>query len=359
MSNGLIQIPKILGRLFFLAFICWLLITPISTYAQEEKPKNGVVEKYDYQGNLKSKITYVYGLKDGPAYTYYPDGSIKEVLEYKNGNLVGEYLKYSEDETLIEYRKHRFPLRTKVKTYHSNGALFQSYKTYLVDEPEQGVFKEYYPNGQLKRKGRKRSFDGVGKEKIYYSSGQLKEKIRYSKLFNLIGFKRVKYYKNGKKQCRLKTPRLFFCVSQKYFNSKGDLIIKEREKMVFSKEFGYDEDYGDYRESRIKSLYIKKMIHYFDNGNVLYKCLPLKNQSEIEYVVAKDTTGAVLYEGPLLNYTGEWTKFIRSKSIHGGYMKITGGYKDGQRHGLWLYFDENGNVFSKDKYDEGEEVRMR
>lgn len=95
-------------------------------------PDGQVVEKYE-NGNIKNAMYYRNGKREGKATGYYQSGKIKIEAMYKNDNPVGIS-----------------------RSFYENGQLKSESK---IDDGKKIFYKEYYRNGQLKKK-------------VYYKNGQ-------------------------------------------------------------------------------------------------------------------------------------------------------------------------------------------
>ena len=75
-------------------FFCFLFLFFISC-----RRSSGVI-KYEYYLDgkaIKAQTTYVGGIKEGLAKTFYYGGNTKEVFYYINNSLSGEYISYEVD----------------------------------------------------------------------------------------------------------------------------------------------------------------------------------------------------------------------------------------------------------------------
>ncbi|MDC1064416.1 hypothetical protein OAP98_00235 [Flavobacteriaceae bacterium] len=117
-------------------------------------PFNGELVEYfdDEKTQLKERIDYKEGLKDGLSEEYNKNGQLEESVTYKEG----------EEEEEVKY------------TYHVNGQLFSkgTYKDGNLD----GLYEEYYVNGQLFSKGTYKDGKEDGQWESYHENGQLRSR---------------------------------------------------------------------------------------------------------------------------------------------------------------------------------------
>ena len=117
-------------------------------------PFNGELVKYfdDEKTQLKERIDYKEGLKDGLSEEYNKNGQLKKKGTYKEG----------EKEERESY------------SYYVNGQLFSkgTYKDWNLD----GLYEEYYVNGQLFSKGTYKDGKEDGQWESYHENGQLRSR---------------------------------------------------------------------------------------------------------------------------------------------------------------------------------------
>jgi len=107
------------------------------------------VKEFYPDGTIKSAVTYKDGKKNGVDHAYYPDGAtLKHAYSYVYGRLHGLQQKYSKNALLTQeenYRNGRLDGRSR---YYQNGLLVSevNYQNGLLD----GVYREYFPSGIVK-----------------------------------------------------------------------------------------------------------------------------------------------------------------------------------------------------------------
>ncbi len=140
-------------------------------YSYEGKPYSGVL--IDKKGPfLHRKITVKKGYLSGPSTTYFFDGSISSIKEYKAGILHGVAKKYISKDVIQEDFNY-------------------------VNGKKDGEQLIYYPSGTLSKKLFYRNGNLSGKNQLYYMEGQLRQEF----FFNDFGKKDSiwrKFHQNGK-----------------------------------------------------------------------------------------------------------------------------------------------------------------
>ena len=143
---------------------------------------------YDYSGHLYFEGNYVFNQQDGE-WNYYLDDKLITTEFYHGGPADSSYGYY--DSGNISFKKYRRDLNQElVKTYYENGALYEliEFKKRKIE----GNYKSFYANGQLHKevifyKGKPFSvlkcFDGIGKPIDY---GNLKNGTGTYLLYDII-----------------------------------------------------------------------------------------------------------------------------------------------------------------------------
>ncbi len=120
------------------------LITMLLTFTHAN-----TVKSYYPDGTIKSAVTYKDGKKNGVEHAFYEDGAtLKYAKTYAHGRLHGLQQEYSQDALLIQeesYRQGRLDGRSR---YYQNGLLV-SEADYQNGIPE-GEYTEFYPSGMRK-----------------------------------------------------------------------------------------------------------------------------------------------------------------------------------------------------------------
>ena len=161
-------------------------------YYYQSKPFTGVgFQMWNGRQVLVYETTYEDGKMHGPYKQYFPNGKLKMEQWYKNGFTEGPYKYFYESgqlkgECIINDGK-----RIGVKEYYENGKLSSE----LPDE--NGLFRSFFSNGQVKMEVNCIKGNKTGLYKEYYENGgQLKIEGNYKN--NFIEGAHKEYYQNGK-----------------------------------------------------------------------------------------------------------------------------------------------------------------
>ncbi|MEG0136270.1 MAG: toxin-antitoxin system YwqK family antitoxin [Cetobacterium sp.] len=115
-----------------------------------ESPLTGMV-KYK-----KDREFYKNGIPEGKWLSFYSNGKIKSIENWKNGELNGKYILYSEDG-------------------------YKTFQTYYLKGKDHGLFKLYHDNGKLHIVGNFYNGQAIGIWNYYNERGNLIGKLDYSK----------------------------------------------------------------------------------------------------------------------------------------------------------------------------------
>ena len=118
-------------------------------------PLNGKLRLYYPDGVVREDINYANGVKDGVAQQYYPDGKQQVYMVYQNGVLEGG-----------------------VSTYYNSGNM--EYETKYAAGMMNGSRVGYYEDGTLMYEGEYVNGVKNGRERRYYEDGKLKSEIVYN-----------------------------------------------------------------------------------------------------------------------------------------------------------------------------------
>lgn len=138
--------------------------------------KNGFFKEYASDGNLQSITKYVDDVKQEQAAElaklelkrdYYPDGKIKVEATYRNGLAEG-------------IRREFDSLGNIEKSYIFKNGVIVGQGIISANGQRQGIWKEYYSNGQIKAQGAYRNDLRNGEWEFYHNNGTLEQKGTYN-----------------------------------------------------------------------------------------------------------------------------------------------------------------------------------
>ncbi len=259
--------------------------------------KNGYTYSYSYEYNAEpviiSKELYLNDKKEGKSFYYFIDGKIKVEINYKEGKKEGagrEYNSKGELITLMEYHNNYIISREKVNRTDSEGK-------------KQGLWKLFFENGKLYRE-------------MYYTDNELDGQF-------------------------------------KEYNDKGSIIlmlnyikgvlVAEEEEILAQEELDIRRKFDNNGELSFQGSYKKDIpvgVHryYDEEGNVV--------NSKIY-----NNFGVIIAEGILDDEgrkKGVWKEFYLS-----GELRAKGNYQNNQKSGLWSYYYKNGGKEQSGNYMRG------
>jgi len=138
-------------------------------------------------GKMSTKKNYKQGILHGPYEEYHINGKLLEIGYYKNGKLDGIYITYWDKDNTMHPRDsivNRIPKIPEKKDSYWHNALskaigrqitIENYKDGILN----GLFEEYYPNGQLMTKVLYKNGRKDGLYESYWNNGQEKVKNIY------------------------------------------------------------------------------------------------------------------------------------------------------------------------------------
>ena len=288
--------------------------------------KNGYYTEYntdrsrpEYIGAPKSKELYVNDLKEGRSFYYYPDGKIREVVDYENDKPEGTGIEYAEDGRIItikRYNKGSLVERQKINRYDS-------------ERRKDGEWLEFYEGIKVRKE-------------MNYKNGLLNG---YYKEYNPLGkLTMTLLYEDGKlvQQVEEKNEEISIRESK---DENGNLI---------SGPFIEDKPVGIHKTYDIKGDVIATKV-YDDFGVLLSEGIidreGKKEGTWTEYYPSGKTRASGEYKNN--NREGKWTFFFED-----GKVEQEGSYRNGKEHGEWRRYYDNGQLFVEESYYSGKEDGM-
>jgi antitoxin component YwqK of YwqJK toxin-antitoxin module len=247
---------------------------------------------------------------------YHPNGKPAITATYYKGVPDGIRREFDEDGTVI-------------KGYVFANGIVRYEGITDEDGKRQGLWKEYYPTGELKSMGHYVNSNQEGDWKFYFENQKVEVEGRY---------------KNGKKDG-----------SWYWFYQNGETLQEENWD-----NGKLDGDFFEYNEA----------------GEIIVKGEYLEGTEEGEwfYIQGNAIEKGVYYDGMR---TGLWTTKWREDGMliseieydqnlfngkyatyyHNGQIKETGKYSAGERVGIWYLYNDDGELMLTTVYEEGREVR--
>ena len=363
----------------------------------------GEYKEYYENGQLSKILNYNGGVKDGEYTSYYENGQPKEIGEYSEGKKIGVWtdyfkngvlntLKYYEDGNIFYLKEYFDNELILTKEYYENRILIKNYKNEQMDSYEEH-FKDknrtkkyynsegklkmiisdkemigYYENGQLKVKAEMNNSEFKGNFEEYWDNGNLKTKCFYieSNGFSLKHGKEYHYSNNGKliKENNYDYDELFKStqydgqekIQKENFYKDGKLnkevfFMSEDNKKIIE----YDE-FKNIISEEIVDKYSSDKKEYGFSGNLIrrykiedeLKVVEVYNDNEImklEYF-QEILRRKINYKDGQLH--GEYKEFYEN-----GQLGIVSNYKNGKLEGEYKHFRENGVLDFEANYKDG------
>ena len=192
-----------------------------------ENYKNGELEGeviyYSDNGNLSSKMYFVKGLQEGESNTFYVSGARRLTEHYSKGKLDGERRIYFTNGMVHYIENYKADSLDGVyESYHQNGML--EYKTAYANGKLVGTIKGQHENGSISFEGQYLNGKLHGTWKRYFPNGQLKMIEQYVE-GDLEG-EYKEFHQNGK---------LYAIIMYKKGKASGEVSYFDKDEKLFSK----------------------------------------------------------------------------------------------------------------------------
>jgi uncharacterized protein len=276
--------------------------------------KNSNLPLRDSEGNLLTGIAtgrIQYGSSGIVENNYYDSYSINASYIFKDGLPHGEFTHTFNGRDNRGSRTNQVVVKG---TYH-NGK-------------ENGLYEEFYNNGQLKLHVQYQDGNRVGAVNSYHMNGQFNTRATYEngKLNGIL----VRYHDNGQEWYRIRNVNgIIITTSLTQYNSDGNIHIQ-----------GTIDSSG---------RWVGNNTMYHDNGNINIKSFYKdgKRDGTVEVFNASGTLESRhVYSNGIKN--GQFELFHSN-----GRLKEKGYYQNGKRHGRFESFNENGKRDRRGNYDNG------
>jgi len=281
--------------------------------------KNGYYYKYKkdpvYGLYVYSKELFAGDKKEGTAFIYYPDGRIKQTINYRNGKKEGiskEFDQNGEIITLLEYNNDFLISRERINRRDEQGL-------------RQGTWKEFYPSGAIKSERTYKNDQLHGYYKEYDEKGNL--------ILTML-------YENGA-----------IVNSRVEDNSEIEVVNRydQTGMLIYSGAYRNNLPVGIHREYKDGKIVNSKI--YNDNGILVSEGIVdeagNRNGNWKDYY----PDGTIMAEGQYTanRKTGLW-KFYNME----GKLEQTGYFTNDNPNGLWKWYYENGSLLREEEYFQGQ-----
>ena len=282
--------------------------------------KNGYYYKYKREPStglyVESKELYAGDKKEGTAYIYFSDGNIKQTIPYNGNKIDGlskEYDKEGNIITLLEYNNDRLITRERINRTDNSGL-------------KQGTWKEFFPNGNIKKEENYKNNLLYGYYREYDSNGKM--------VLTLL-------YDNGAIVESANTNDTEINIVNRY---------DDENRLIYSGPYRDNIPVGVHREFGPDGTVTKSYI-YNDNGLLLSEGIVDESGNRNGYWKDFYANGSLMAEGQYSNNvrSGIW-KFYNVN----GTIEQTGSYYFGRPDGKWSWYYENNNILREEEYYRGQ-----
>ena len=251
-------------------------------------------------GQLKEKISYREGLKDGKFTGYYPSGKVEYVKRYEDDKPMGKWKFVREDGTTKKIEVYETGKKNdEWITYEKNGDVY--YQFWDLDSLVSEYADLHYPNGQLIEKISYKDGLKNGKFTGYYENGQTKH---------------IRTYKDDKLEGKFAD-----------YTESGQILRKQ----------GYVNDLLD---GPSKEWYL--------NGEVKVKTAYKQGKLDGDFM-SYDSLGRKVTKGEyeMRLKAGDWLAWYPS-----GKKKERSSYFSGKANGPYTLWDEEGRIIKEGEYSD-------
>ena len=281
--------------------------------------KQGVWKEFYPTGVLKNEVNYTDDKMNGYLKEYSPTGSLLNTTKYVKGALQTNVPELAKLDVKTEYfdngqvkftRTYKDDVAEGIHREFSREGKVVGAKVYeegvLIAEGvldttgrKQGIWKEYYPEGELRSQGEYLNSKRVGEWVFYHPNHKVEQKGSYDKKGNAQG-------------------------AWKWFYETGNLLREE-----------------NYRNNLVDGV----MTEYSDSGKVITKGEFMDGQKEGPWMMELQ---GYREEGSYKsgNRDGEWKHYYTDN----GKLRFVGKFIDGVADGIHIYYYQNGNEKQIGKY---------
>ena len=193
--------------------------------SDREGRRQGLWKVYDEVGNLKYTGDYLDGKPIGTFTYYYPEGEVKALVRHSEGGGAAYVKNYHRNGKLMAEGKYTDQKKDSTWLYYNESDGSLSLEEYYQNTVKEGVWKTFYPEGQVAEEviyihDRK---DGPWTQ--YFTDGKVKLKAAY--VNDQIEGQYIVYHLNGMVEVSGFFQNSFKNGTWVYFNDKGDMEKRE------------------------------------------------------------------------------------------------------------------------------------
>jgi antitoxin component YwqK of YwqJK toxin-antitoxin module len=295
------------------------------TYSDDKM--NGYLKEYAVNGSIINTTKYINGVLQTNApelakldvrTDYYEGGIVKFTGTYKDGVAQGIHREFSPEGKVVAAK------------IYTDGVLMGEGILDTIGL-QQGMWKEYHPNGELKSQGEYVNSKRVGAWKFFHPNGKVEQEGKYDRKGKPQGAWKW-YYEDGS-----------VLREENYRNGLQDGIMTEygENGKVITK--------GEYIDGLKEGPWFLEMNDYREEGS--YKA----DQRDGEWKHFFTENGKLRYQGKFVDGVPEG---MQTFYYLNGKEKQTGKYAGGMKEGEWYFYDESGFLFLSILYKSDIEIRF-
>ena len=337
---------------------------------------------------LKSKELYLDDKREGPAYYFYPNGNIRQIINYRNGRKQDDVSKEFDEKgtviTLYKYHNDYMISREYVNRVNAQGEKHGTWITFYPDGTKKE--EEDYKNGVLNGTARMYSEKGNLINERSYREGNLVEEGIQLKAEPM---ELMTYYDDGVTVMRKGTYLDSIPIGFHYFynrDGKPEKAIRYNERGIRTAEGSVDENekriglwknYYETGELRSSGNFVNDRQHgvwnfffqngqkeqignlnngvwegewkwYFPSGNVFREEIYVRGRPQGLSVQYSDSA-TIVAKGEYLDgeREGFWIE-------HVGHAREEGNYIMGQKNGMWKTYHKDGQLYHTGNFVQGD-----
>lgn len=312
-----------------------------------EPSKEGHFKGIDNTGFINEKGTYVSNNKTGPSTLYWPNGAVKQELNFVSDKLDGMNKTYYDNSKLsgIYPRKNGKQEGTEIE-YLKSGRIFR--KQNFVNDLEDGSsFNLYHISGwQTESNYKKGKLDGPYIEK--WINGQVKTECNY--VDSLLNGTVKKWYSNGKIESVNESKNDYLTGPFTTYHTNG---VKNSEG-TYNDSAQFFGSYTEYYRNGVKKMNQSAYLNGKRNG--VHTDYYLNGNKKDEYFYENDKINKVISYNQQNNIQYQATSqngLIAFKYFYDdGVLKREGNLLNGKRDGEWREYSGGGIITSHENWKE-------
>lgn len=346
--------------------------------------KNGL-RKYFEEGKLVKQESYKNDLKDGLTTTYYPSGKVHETVNYVEGRETGIAYEYAEDDGRI----------ISMVTY-KNGYVNKKEEINRIDKfgQKQGKWIEFYDNMNPKWEGKFRNDKKDGYFKDYTEEGSLITTTKWKDGILIPDPEELAKLDIKKQYYPDATPKFIGSYNKevpegvhRFYSEEGEITASKifRKGVLMGegivdaegKRQGPWKEYFETGELRSEGEYkdgkrVGPWKHYHANGKIeqtgkyidglpdgewkWYFASGTLRREETYYKGKEDGTSIEYNDTSKIVTKGDYVEGLREGPwvIDVNDHREEGTYRDGQMHGDWKFFDDEGTLVFEGTFVDGQ-----